>query len=243
MSFIREEHRKVRENALKQQARDAKVPLITMPDGEIKPLDMERVKTIVNEACRDLDHVSAEPVIKDALRNLYNQAKLEDVHKALIMAARTLVEKEPNYTYVSARLLLDSLRSEALNKLQMQTEATFDEMAELYPAYFKAYLAQGINQGLLDHKLAEFDLDKLGKALLPQRDMQFTYLSLQTLYDRYFIHENGERYELPQAFFMRVAMGLAIREPEKTNGLLNFTCFYPPLITCRLRQHCLIQVQ
>nr|HAT8712646.1 ribonucleoside-diphosphate reductase subunit alpha [Legionella jordanis] len=220
--LYREEHRKVRENALKQQARDAKVPLITMPDGEIKPLDMERVKTIVNEACRDLDHVSAEPVIKDALRNLYNQAKLEDVHKALIMAARTLVEKEPNYTYVSARLLLDSLRSEALNKLQMQTEATFDEMAELYPAYFKAYLAQGINQGLLDHKLAEFDLDKLGKALLPQRDMQFTYLSLQTLYDRYFIHENGERYELPQAFFMRVAMGLAIREPEKNERAIEF---------------------
>ncbi|KTD16487.1 ribonucleoside-diphosphate reductase subunit alpha [Legionella jordanis] len=220
--LYREEHRKVRENALKQQARDAKVPLITMPDGEIKPLDMERVKTIVNEACRDLDNVSAEPVIKDALRNLYNQAKLEDVHKALIMAARTLVEKEPNYTYVSARLLLDSLRSEALNKLQMQTEATFDEMAELYPAYFKAYLAQGINQGLLDHKLAEFDLDKLGKALLPQRDMQFTYLSLQTLYDRYFIHENGERYELPQAFFMRVAMGLAIREPEKNERAIEF---------------------
>ncbi|ASQ45394.1 ribonucleoside-diphosphate reductase subunit alpha [Legionella clemsonensis] len=220
--LYREEHRRAREVALKEQARDAKVPLITMPNGELKPLDLARVTTIVEEACRELENVKAEPVIKDALRNLYNQAKLEDVHKALIMAARTLVEREPNYTYVSARLLLDSLRTEALNKLEMQAEATFDEMTALYPIYFKAYIAQGINQGLLDHRLSEFDLDALGKALLPQRDMQFTYLSLQTLYDRYFLHENGVRYELPQAFFMRVAMGLAIREEYKTEKAIEF---------------------
>ncbi|WP_019217442.1 ribonucleoside-diphosphate reductase subunit alpha [Legionella tunisiensis] len=220
--LYREEHRKAREVVLKQQAKDNKVPLITMPDGELKPLDMARVNTIVAEACRELDNVKAEPVIKDALRNLYNQAKLEDVHKALIMAARTLVEKEPNYSYVSARLLLDSLRAEALNKLNIQTEATFDEMAALYPAYFKAYITQGITQGMLEHKLADFNLDKLAKALLPQRDMKFTYLSLQTLYDRYFIHEHGVRYELPQAFFMRVAMGLAIREQNKDDKAIEF---------------------
>ncbi len=108
----------------------------------------------------------SEPVIKDALRNLYNQAKVEEVHKALIMAARTLVEKEPNYTYVSARLLLDSLRNEALTKLNMQAEATFDEML-IIPTYFKAYIEHGIAQGMLDSKMADFDLDKLGKALLP----------------------------------------------------------------------------
>ena len=96
---------------------------------------------MLNEACRDLAEVNAEPVIKDALRNLYNQAKFEDVHKALIMSARALVEKEPNYTYVSARLLLDSLRTEALTKLNIQDDATFDEMSTLYPSYFKAYIA------------------------------------------------------------------------------------------------------
>ncbi|KTD12127.1 ribonucleoside-diphosphate reductase subunit alpha [Legionella jamestowniensis] len=220
--LYREEHRRARETVLKEQARDAKVPLITMPNGELKPLDLARVTTIVEEACRELENVKAEPVIKDALRNLYNQAKLEDVHKVLIMAARALVEREPNYTYVSARLLLDSLRTEALNKLEMQSEATFDEMAALYPVYFKAYIAQGINQGLLDHRLSEFDLDALGKALIPSRDMKFTYLSLQTLYDRYFLHEDGVRYELPQAFFMRVAMGLAIREEYKTEKAIEF---------------------
>lgn len=220
--LYREEHRKAREAKLQQQAAESKVPLITLPDGELRPLDMDRVRTIVEEACRNLESVSAEPVIKDALRNLYNQAKLDDVHKALIMAARTLVEKEPNYTYVSARLLLDSLRSQALNKLGLQAEATFDEMAALYPAYFKTYMNQGITQGILDTKLAEFDWDKLAAALLPERDMKFTYLSLQTLYDRYFIHEKGVRYELPQAFFMRVAMGLALREKDRETKAIEF---------------------
>lgn len=220
--LYREEHRKARENELKKQASDQKLLLITMPDGELKPLDTERMNTIVHEACRNLEHVDAEPVIKDALRNLYNEAKFADVHKALIMAARTLVEKEPNYTYVSARLLLDSLRIEALHKLGIEADATFDEMSQLYPSYFKIYVAHGIKQGMLDEKMAEFDLEKLGKALLPERDMKFTYLSLQTLYDRYFIHDQGIRYELPQAFFMRVAMGLAIREKDKNEKAIEF---------------------
>ncbi|KTD41106.1 ribonucleoside-diphosphate reductase subunit alpha [Legionella parisiensis] len=220
--LYREEHRKARENELKQQASDNKILLITMPDGELKPLDTDRMNTIVNEACRNLEHVQAEPVIKDAMRNLYNQAKFGDVHKALIMAARTLVEKEPNYTYVSARLLLDSLRMEALNKLEIQADATFDEMSQLYPAYFKVYVAHGIKQGILDAKMADFDLEKLGEALLPERDMKFSYLSLQTLYDRYFIHDHGARYELPQAFFMRVAMGLALREKDKDEKAIEF---------------------
>lgn len=220
--LYREEHRKARQTNIKQQAVDSKTLLITMPDGNLAPLDLDRVNTIVAEACRELDHVKAEPVIKDAMRNLYNQAKLEEVHKALIMAARTLVEKEPNYTYVSARLLLDSLRTEALSFLQIKSEATFDEMAKLYPAYFNTYIAHGIKQGMLDQKLGDFDLEKLGKALEPKRDMQFSYLSLQTLYDRYFIHDKGVRYELPQAFFMRVAMGLAIREKNREEKAIEF---------------------
>lgn len=220
--LYREERRKARATSLKQPMHDSKTPLITMPNGELQPLDLERVNTIVAEACRELSHVYPEPVIKDTLRNLYNQASLEDVHRALIMAARALVEKEPNYSYVSARLLLDSLRSEALNKLHLQTEATFDEMASLYPVYFKTYIEYGIKQGILDPKLATFDLNALGQALLPERDMLFTYLGLQTLYDRYFIHEKGTRYELPQAFFMRVAMGLALREQHAEEKAIEF---------------------
>lgn len=220
--LYREERRKARANEAVSHTSTSDIPLIVMQNGELKPLDVDRIQTIVDEACRDLDHVNTAPVIKDALRNLYNQAKLEDVHKALIMAARALVETEPNYTYVSARLLLDSLRSEALYHLELQQDATFDEMAAIYPVYFKRYIAHGIEQGILDSQLAAFDLEKIGRALLPERDMQFTYLSLQTLYDRYFIHKEGIRYELPQAFFMRVAMGLAIRETNKEDKAIEF---------------------
>jgi ribonucleoside-diphosphate reductase alpha chain len=220
--LYREERRKARESENKQALSDGKTLLITQTNGELKPLDKERIHTIVTEACRNLDQVNAEAVIKDALRNLYNQAKVDDVYKALIMSARALVETEPNYTYVSARLLLDNMRREALTKLLIQDEATFDEMATLYPAYFKTYIAHGIQQGLLEPKLADFNLEQLGAALLPERDMQFTYLSLQTLYDRYFLHDHGVRYELPQAFFMRVAMGLALREQDKEKKAIEF---------------------
>lgn len=220
--LYREEHRKARKAKQADTAHDDSTLMIQMPNGESKPLDSKRVETIVKEACRALEYVQAEPVIKDAMRNLFQNAELADVHKALIMAARALIEKEPNYTYVSARLLMDSLRSEALRKLNIAEEATFDEMASLYPSYFKRYIAQGIEQGILDSQLAEFDLERLGKAMLPERDMQFTYLSLQTLYDRYFIHEHGTRYELPQAFFMRVAMGLSMREADKNARAIEF---------------------
>ncbi len=221
--LYREERRKEREKKLhKTLAQNNNTILVTMSDGHVQELDIKRIETIVKEACRDLLNVKSEPVIKEALRNLYNEASIEDVHKSLIMAARTLIETEPNYTYVSARLLLDSLRTEALTKLEIQNNATFDEMKKLYPSYFKKFIAHGVGQGILDTKLLEFDLSKLGQALLPERDMKFTYLSLQTLFDRYFIHENNVRYELPQAFFMRVAMGLALREQDKNEKAIEF---------------------
>ncbi|NCT57596.1 MAG: ribonucleoside-diphosphate reductase subunit alpha [Legionella sp.] len=221
--LYREERRKAREASVQEHAaKNSNAPLITMPDGEVKPLELDRLQILVDEACADLSDVESAPILKDALRNLYNKANLEDVHKALIMAARSMVEKEPNYTYVSARLLLNSLRTEALSKLGMQQETTCSEMATLYPAYFKKYIAQGIQQGILDPSLSEFDLDKLSQALLPERDMKFTYLGLQTLYDRYFIHEHNTRYELPQAFFMRVSMGLAMRESHREQKAIEF---------------------
>ena len=110
--LYREERRKARETTLKAEAAkgDTNTPLISMPDGSVKPLDLERMNTLVTEACRDLKDVKPAPILKDALRNLYHQAKLDDVHKALIMAARALVEKEPNYSYVSARLSPSALR-------------------------------------------------------------------------------------------------------------------------------------
>ncbi|TNF94349.1 MAG: ribonucleoside-diphosphate reductase subunit alpha, partial [Gammaproteobacteria bacterium] len=159
----------------------------------------------------------------DTLRNLFDGVAESDVCPSMVMNARTLIEKEPNYSFVAARLLLDSLRTEALSFV-MDTSAcaTQSDMQEHYPGYFKQFIKRGIELELLDSQLSTYDLEKLGKALKPERDLQFTYLGLQTLYDRYFIHKNDTRFELPQAFFMRVSMGLAINEIDRETRAIEF---------------------
>jgi ribonucleoside-diphosphate reductase alpha chain len=219
--LYRDERRKIRQ-ATQVAAEDTKTLLITLPNGELQPLDPAWLTAIVEEACVNLTDVSAEQVAQEALRNLYHQAKLEDVYKALIMASRTFIETEPNYSKVSARLLLNVLRQETFTLLKQPAPVSQEDMAQRYSAYFESYVQHGIQQGLLDATLLNFDLEKLGAALKPERDLDFTYLGLQTLYDRYFIHDHGQRYELPQAFYMRVAMGLAMRENEKEKWAIEF---------------------
>ncbi|MGH9916630.1 MAG: ribonucleotide reductase N-terminal alpha domain-containing protein, partial [Pyrinomonadaceae bacterium] len=148
---------------------------------------------------------------------------LDELSLAPILAARTLVETEPNYSFVTARLLLDKLRREALSFVFGRAEqATQHEMAERYADYFPAYVKAGIEAELLDPELARFDLKKIAAALIPERDLQFQYLGLQTLYDRYLQQTRGIRFELPQAFLMRVAMGLAIREIDREARAIEF---------------------
>ncbi len=197
---------------------------ITTAEGSLKPLDMNRLTKVIAEACRDTSDVEADSVIEETMRNLYDGVPEEDVGVALTMSARTLIEKEPNYTYVSARLLVDNLRREALTFLAGQpTEATYLEMEGQYKDYFIRYVKRAVELELMDPRLAiEYDLDKLGEAIRPERDHGFTYLGIQTLYDRYFIQSNGTRFELPQAFFMRVAMGLAINEIERESRTIEF---------------------
>jgi len=138
------------------------------------------------------------------------------------MSARTKVEQEPNYSFVTARILLDELRSEALTFLDIAEESSHPEMQDYYPKAFKAYIEKGVELEMLDPILKGFDLQKLGEAIDHDRDYQFTYLGLQTLYDRYFIHYQDTRYELPQIFFMRVAMGLAVEEDNKEERAIEF---------------------
>lgn len=195
---------------------------ITRADGSVAPLDMGRLNTIVTEACEGLAEVDANLIQSETLKNLYDGVAMKDVNTALVMTARTLVEREPNYSFVTARLLMDTLRAEGLTFLEVADSATHHEMAELYAKALPSYIAKGIQYELLNPVLATFDLEKLGKAINHERDQQFTYLGLQTLYDRYFIHKDGVRFELPQIFFMRVAMGLAIEEKAKEDRAIEF---------------------
>ncbi len=225
--IYRNERAKERERSASEIAPSEEAPIeVTLPSGERVPLDMERVRTLVSEACEDLGDVDAARIIEEALANMYQGIALADVGTSLRNAARALVEEEPNYTYVTARLLLDQLRTEALTYLNVDTDqghqAVQSQMNATYPVAFKAFVEKGVEREFLARELSTMDLDILGAALKPERDLQFTYLGLQTLYDRYFIHDNNTRFELPQVFFMRVAMGLAVRDDAREKRAIEF---------------------
>ena len=195
---------------------------ITKSDGSLVPLDVQKVAGLISDACNELEEVSVNEVLDEALKNLYDGVSISDMRTSLVMSARTKVEKEPNYSFVTARILMDQIRSEALNFLGVAEESTYHEMEEHYPAAFKAYIDKGIELDILNPELKDFDLDKIANAIDYTRDNQFTYLGLQTLYDRYFIHCDDVRYELPQVFFMRVSMGLALEEENKEDRAIEF---------------------
>jgi ribonucleoside-diphosphate reductase alpha chain len=195
---------------------------VVQADGHRAPLDIDRLHTIVNEACFELSDVSETDILDEALRNLYDGVSQAELSTSLVITARTMIEQEPNYSFVAARLLCDNLRSEALSFLGVANSATQEDMGALYSVALAAYIKKGITLELLAPNLQEYDLARLGKALLPERDLQFTYLGLQTLYDRYFIHSDNTRIELPQVFFMRVAMGLAVEEDDRNARAIEF---------------------
>jgi ribonucleoside-diphosphate reductase alpha chain len=222
--LYREEHRKRREEeqkTVKPAASETHLTVI-LENGTKAPLDVQALENLVKESCVGLKDVHHETILKDTLRNIFDGVQLKDVRQALIMCARTLIEQEPNYSYVAARLLLKDLRLEALGFLELPLPKTEGDMAKQYATALSTTIQKGVQLDLLDVKLQGFDLNQLGQAIKPERDLLFNYLGLQTLYDRYFLHHEENRFELPQTFFMRVAMGLAIEEKEKELRAIEF---------------------
>ena len=193
---------------------------ISQEEPKLSP--SERTETIAKEACEGLSGTNAETILKEANKNLYDGASENEIKEALILSSRSLVEIEPNYTFATSRILLDNLRTEALSFLDISQNATQKEMGKLYPKSLEAFIKKAIELELVNPELGKMNLKKLGKSLKPERDLQFSYLGLQTLYDRYFIHKNEIRFELPQIFFMRVAMGLAIEEKDREEKAIEF---------------------
>ncbi|MDP3616584.1 MAG: ribonucleotide reductase N-terminal alpha domain-containing protein, partial [Rhodoferax sp.] len=194
-------------------------PLLHAIDqGERIVLNLDRLRGLIESACAGLGaDVKAAPIMAETLRNLYDDVPMDEVYKASILAARTLIEKDPDYTYATARLLFHTIAKEVLGKDVVQ-----DQMVQAYLDYFPQFIRKGVDNALLDEKLLQFDLPRLAAALNAQRDLKFDYLGLQTLYDRYFLHVNKARIELPQAFFMRVAMGLALNEVDREARAIEF---------------------
>ncbi len=223
--LYRAERAKQRQDREKAGRTELERPLhITRGDGTQQPLDKDHLKTVVDEACSGLNDVNSELILQETMRNLFDGISEKDLATALIMSARILIEREPDYSYVASRLLLDNLRQEALSFLAQgaHLHVTQKQMQQKYPDYFADYIKQAAELELLDSELTRFDLEKLGQAIKPERDLRFTYLGLQTLYDRYFIHNDEQRLELPQSFFMRVAMGLAINEIDRESRAIEF---------------------
>ncbi|MPS94638.1 ribonucleoside-diphosphate reductase subunit alpha [Comamonas sp.] len=211
----RAEQKKVAEVA----AAAATKPVLHVTDnGQRVPLNQERLEALIVASCGNLNaDIQSAPIVAETLRNLYDGVPLAEVYKASILAARTLIEKDPDYTYVTARLLLHTIVREVMGR-----DVQPAEMQAAYADYFPGFVQKGVDNELLNPELLNYDLPRLAKALKAERDEQFDYLGLQTLYDRYFLHVRKTRIELPQSFFMRVAMGLALNEPDRNARAIEF---------------------
>ncbi|MDA8444509.1 ribonucleoside-diphosphate reductase subunit alpha [Paracidovorax valerianellae] len=218
-AYVLYRERRSQERAHQQDQRAPAVPTLHVIDhGQRVPLDEARLLGLIQAACSNLGNdIQAAPIVAETMRNLYDGVPMDEVYKASILAARTLIEKDPDYTYATARLLLHTIVREVLGR-----DVAPGEMSAAYANYFPVFIQKGVDNDLLDPRLLEYDLQKLGAALKFERDQQFDYLGLQTLYDRYFLHVRKSRIELPQAFFMRVAMGLALKEDNREARAIEF---------------------
>jgi len=218
-AYVLYRERRAQERARQGAAPVAVPPVLMVTDRGVRvPFDSARMQALIESACAGLGaDVRPEPILNETRRNLYDGVPIDEVHKAAILAARTLIEKDPGYTRATARLLLHTIRREILGEELLQSD-----MQARYAEYFPEFVKKGIAAELLDDRLLQFDLGRLGAALKAERDLQFDYLGLQTLYDRYFLHVEDRRIELPQAFFMRVAMGLALGEIDREERAIEF---------------------
>ena len=215
--LYRERRTQERSKQVEQEA-PATPTLHVLDNGERVALDLNQLKGLIESACENLgDSITAAPIVAETMRNLYDGVPLDEVYKASILAARTLIEKDPDYTFATARLLLHTIFKEIIGREVMPAER-----ATAYADYFPQFIKKGVENDLLDEKLLQYDLPRLGAALKAERDNQFDYLGLQTLYDRYFLHVRKSRIELPQAFFMRVAMGLSLGEIDREARAIEF---------------------
>ena len=218
-AYVLYREKRTQERARQPQAHATTPVLLHVMDGGKRvALDVSNLQALIKAACANLGaDVKPDPIVAETMRNLYDGVPIDEVYKASILAARTLIEKDPDYTYATARLLLHTIRREVLGE-----EVSQEDMAMRYADYFPHFIAKGVQNELLDEKLQQFDLERLAAALKPERDLQFDYLGLQTLFDRYFLHVRKQRIEMPQAFFMRVAMGLSLNEVNREDRAIEF---------------------
>ena len=221
LQLMRSEHHKVaRSYVLYREARKNER---SEEDGQAVAQDGENdeISSIVKRACEGLEDVGSQQLIEEIRNASYDGMSEKDLADCMVISARTMVEKEPNYSYVTARILLNNIENEVLDFLEIDRKLKSDR-TKMYSEALTKTFNKGIELGFLNKELKEFDLGKISSSIDESRDFNFTYLGLQTLYDRYFITSDDTRYELPQVFLMRVAMGLAINEKDRDARAVEF---------------------
>lgn len=191
--------------------------------GNSTPLNATWLAQRTQRATKGLAHTNANDVLKETHKNLFDGIDYDSLDEALIMASRVFIEQEYNYSFVTARLLLDKIARTSLRFFDIAQHANHSQLAQFYKQAFNAAIQFGVQQQYYNDTLAsKFDLEALGKAICPENDLLFGYLGLRTVYDRYLMHHEKTRFELPQVFFMRVAMGLAINEDKPTERAIEY---------------------
>ena len=218
--LYRAEHNKIRRlRAEENMESDAAFPsMMVKRDGQLENLDFGRLRDQVDTACEGLKNTcSSEELIEEVQKQFFNGITPKEIGRSMVLAARARIEKDPEYDKVAGRLVLNIIYRESLGK-----SAATNNLKQLYRDNFASYVQEGIDAERLAENMASYDLERLAEVIDPERDGLFPYLGLQTIYDRYLLHIEGRRFEAPQYFWMRVAMGLAMDEEDKNARAIEF---------------------
>ncbi len=218
--LYRAERRKVRQQARERAIEDARLGKLTVTkrDGRTVLFNVKKISQHIRKVGGELvEDIDIDLLVREVINNVYDGIETEKIQKALVLAAASFIERDPAYTYLAARFLLQQVYKEVIGR-SIQGKDLDAACREA----FREGIRAGARNGSLDPRMNEFDLELLAASLKPERDQLFQYLGVQTLYDRYFLRDGAKSVETPQAFWMRVAMGLAIEEPEREERALEF---------------------
>jgi ribonucleoside-diphosphate reductase alpha chain len=217
--LYRADRQKVREEAKLMAIENAKLGKLTVKkrDGRTQLLNVRKIEDSLRRAAVGLSGIDYDNVVREVIRNIYDQVETVNIDKAMVLAAASFIERDPAYSWLAGRLLLQRVYKDTMGRSVQDRELT-----EVYRRTFVASVKSLVSRGHLDPSLGEYDLERLAAALRPERDLQFQYLGLQTLSERYFVKDGEQSVELPQAFWMRVAMGLAISEEQREDWAIEF---------------------
>jgi ribonucleoside-diphosphate reductase alpha chain len=218
--LYRAERQTLRAQARQRAVEDARLGKLTVVkrDGRTALFNAKKIEDAIVRAAEGLDGAIAPSLLlKEVLNNVYDAMPAEQIERAMVLASAAFIERDPAYSQLAARLLLQQLYKEVIGR-----STRGDDLDRAYREAFVGGIRRGVERGSFDQGMLAFDLPLLAASLKPERDRLFQYLGIQTLYDRYFVRADEQILELPQGFWMRVAMGLAIREPRRDERALEF---------------------